>query len=220
MTTKELLQSIAPGIGDILNAIDPDSIDELVDAIIESNRVFTAGWGRAGNIVRILGMDLSQFGKQVYCVGDNSTPSIHRGDILIVNSGSGNTKTISIIAEQAKSFGAIVALITGSSHPKESLIGKISDHIIRIPDRFDMPDIWDMEPEIIDEEASGEGNNKGLGLKIRYNITPEQREQMTMDKYFSVYEVGFILNEVIMQKYMEKTGHVFEDINYYHNNLE
>ena len=81
MTTKELLQSIAPGIGDILNAIDPDSIDELVDAIIESNRVFTAGWGRAGNIVRILGMDLSQFGKQVYCVGDNSTPSIHRGDI-------------------------------------------------------------------------------------------------------------------------------------------
>ncbi|MBQ5956925.1 MAG: hypothetical protein IJL46_05065 [Clostridia bacterium] len=48
--------------------------------------MFTAGWGRAGNVVRILGMNLSQMGKQVYCVGDNSTPSIQKDDILIINS--------------------------------------------------------------------------------------------------------------------------------------
>ena len=44
MDTKELLKSIGPGITDILNAIDPDSIDRVVDAIIEAERVFTAGW--------------------------------------------------------------------------------------------------------------------------------------------------------------------------------
>jgi 6-phospho-3-hexuloisomerase len=215
METKELLKSIGPGITDILNAIDPDSIDRVVDAIIEAERVFTAGWGRAGNIVRILGMDLSQFGKPVYCVGDNSTPSIHENDILIVNSGSGNTRTIAVIAEEAKSYGAKVVLITGSSHPEGSLIGKYTDLFIQIPDRFDMPPIWDMKPE-----GAEDSKNKGLGVRVRYALSKEEREQVTMDKYFSVYEVGFILNEVIMQRYMEKTGHVFEDISYYHNNLE
>lgn len=56
------------------------------------------------------GMDMSQIGKVVFRVGDNNTPSIHEGDILLVMSGSGNTKTISIIAQEAKDFGAEVGL--------------------------------------------------------------------------------------------------------------
>lgn len=63
---------------EILAAVDQKQIDELVDAIIDARRIFVSGWGRAGNIVRILGMDMSQLGMNVFCVGDNNTPSIMR----------------------------------------------------------------------------------------------------------------------------------------------
>lgn len=215
MTTKELLAQIGPGLTEVLNNINDKDIDAVVDAIVKANRVFTAGWGRAGNIVRILGMDLSQFGKQVYCVGDNSTPSIHKGDLLIVVSGSGNTKSINVLVEQAKSYGAEVALICSHEPASETLIGQSSDYNIVVPERYDMIPYWEMEA-ISDEENV----NKNLGQHIRYNLTPEQREQVTMDKFFGFYEAAFILNEVIQQKYMEKIGADFEDIFYYHNNLE
>ena len=90
---------------EILNQVDPAQIEEIATALAEAKRVFTAGWGRAGNIIRILGMDMSQIGKVVFCVGDNGTPSAHPGDLLIINSGSGNTKTIAVLAEQAKEQG-------------------------------------------------------------------------------------------------------------------
>ena len=66
----------------------------------------------------------------------------------------------------------------------------------------------------------GKDSNRGFGTKVEFDYSPEEREQITMDKYFAIYEIGFILNEVIMQKYMEKIGGSFEYISYYHNNLE
>ena len=64
---------------EILSAVDQNQIDELVDAIIAARRVFVSGWGRAGNIARILGMNMSQLGMNVFCVGDNNTPPFTRG---------------------------------------------------------------------------------------------------------------------------------------------
>lgn len=98
----KLLACAGNNVAETLNKVDPAQIEAIASAIAESKRVFTAGWGRAGNVVRILGMDMSQIGMLVYCVGDNGTPSIHPGDILLINSGSGNTKTIAVIAQQAK----------------------------------------------------------------------------------------------------------------------
>ena len=217
MTTRELLDSIGPGITGALKAADPVQIEEAVDAIYAADRVFTAGWGRAGNVVRILGMNLSQMGKQVYCVGDNSTPSIQKDDILIINSGSGNTRTIAIIAEEAKSYGAKVILMSGNPDAGDSRIGQYTDHFITIPARPDLPPNYDKISRML---KGGKDSNRGFGTKVEFDYSPEEREQITMDKYFAIYEIGFILNEVIMQKYMEKIGGSFEYISYYHNNLE
>lgn len=124
---KEMLEDIV----EQFLKIDQAPIDELVDAILKANRIYTSGWGRAGNIVRILGMNMSQLGRLVYCVGDNGTPSIKPDDLLIIFSGSGNTKTISLICQQAKDQGATVALISGGG--KESTMGKIADIVVEIP---------------------------------------------------------------------------------------
>ena len=100
---------------EMLAGIDQAQLDAMVDAILEAKRIFVAGWGRAGNVGRILSMDCSQIGLETYCVGDNGTPAIQPGDILVISSGSGETKTMCILAQQAKEHGAKLGLISGNA---------------------------------------------------------------------------------------------------------
>lgn len=206
----KLLACAGNNVAETLNKVDPAQIEEIASAIAESKRVFTAGWGRAGNVVRILGMDMSQIGMLVYCVGDNGTPSIHPGDILLINSGSGNTKTIAVIAQQAKEQGAKVALISGAA-PEDSTIGKIADINVTVP-RLKKNDF---RPPV-----NKNVKNKGLGERVDWGLTAEQREEMAYDDVTGYYESAFALNEVIRKVVMEKIGAKTEDIMYYHNNLE
>lgn len=207
---KKLLDCAGKNVAETLNKVDPAQIEEIATAIAESKRVFTAGWGRAGNVVRILGMDMSQIGMLVYCVGDNGTPSIHPGDILLINSGSGNTKTIAVIAEQAKEQGVKVALISGAA-PEDSIIGKIADINVTVPR---------LKKNNFRPPVSKDVKNKGLGERVDWGLTAEQREEMAYDDVTGYYESAFALNEVIRKAVMEKTGAKTEDIMYYHNNLE
>ncbi|MDY2610211.1 MAG: SIS domain-containing protein [Eubacteriales bacterium] len=206
----KLLACAGNNVAETLSKVDPAQIEEIASAIAESKRVFTAGWGRAGNVVRILGMDMSQIGMLVYCVGDNGTPSIHPGDILLINSGSGNTKTIAVIAQQAKEQGAKVALISGAA-PEDSIIGKIADINVTVP-RLKKNDF---RPPV-----NKNVKNKGLGERVDWGLTAEQREEMAYDDVTGYYESAFALNEVIRKVVMEKIGAKTEDIMYYHNNLE
>ncbi len=209
LDAKKLLDCAGKNIAEILNQVDPAQIEEIATALAEAKRVFTAGWGRAGNIIRILGMDMSQIGKVVFCVGDNGTPSAHPGDLLIINSGSGNTKTIAVLAEQAKEQGVKVALISGAA-PDASIIGKIADINVTVPrlkNSFRPP---------VNENSK----NKGLGERVDWGLSQEQREQMAYEDVTGYYEAAFALNEVIRKFVMEKIGAKTEDIMYYHNNLE
>ncbi|MGI6665781.1 MAG: SIS domain-containing protein [Christensenellaceae bacterium] len=130
MDRVKLRANIAQGDADLLNSIEQSELDALTDAILEANRIFVAGFGRAGNSVKILSMNCSQAGLETFVVGDNSTPSIHEGDLLVIGSGSGETKTMAIIAQQCKEHGAKLALISGN---KESTIGKLADINVLIP---------------------------------------------------------------------------------------
>ena len=108
----------------MLNGVCQQELDELAKAILHARRIFVAGWGRAGNVGRILSMDCSQIGLETYCVGDNGTPAIQPGDILVISSGSGETKTMCILAQQAKEHGAKLGLISGNA---DSTIGRLAD---------------------------------------------------------------------------------------------
>ena len=130
MDTKQILIQAGNHVAEGLSKIDPAQVDAMAKGIAKANRVFVSGWGRAGNVAGILGMDMSQVGKLVYRVGDNNTLFIHEGDILLVMSGSGNTKTISVICQKAREVGAKIALI--SNNP-ESTMGKLADINVVIP---------------------------------------------------------------------------------------
>ena len=161
LDAKKMLDCAGKNISEILNMVDPAQIEEIATALAEAKRVFTAGWGRAGNIIRILGMDMSQIGKTVFCVGDNGTPSAHPGDLLIINSGSGNTKTIAVLAQQAKEQGLKVALISGAA-PDASIIGKIADINVTVPR---------LKNEFRPPVDNSKSKNKGLGERMDWGLS-------------------------------------------------
>ena len=75
-------------------------------------------------------MNCSQMGLKTHVVGDNSTPSIHEGDLLVIGSGSGETDTMKILADQCKEHGAKLALVTSASG---SYIESKADLTVHIP---------------------------------------------------------------------------------------
>ena len=126
-------QEVAKKNTEALLAIDQKEIDAKVEAIAAAKRIYVAGWGRAGNVIKLMSMNCSQLGLKTFVVGDNSTPSIHEGDLLIIGSGSGETDTMKILAEQAKEHGATLALVSGNP---ESTMGKLADLNIKVPASF------------------------------------------------------------------------------------
>lgn len=213
MDTKQILIQAGNHVAEVLSKIDPAQIDAMAKGIAKAKRVFVSGWGRAGNVAGILGMDMSQIGKVVFRVGDNNTPSIHEGDILLVMSGSGNTKTISIIAQEAKDFGAEVGLISTSA---QSIIGEIADYNIVIP-RIETP----MNKIMAAKRPARDPKFKSTaGTRETYDLTPEERDAITLDQVELTYQAAFVLNEILQHKVMEEIGETYEAIHYYHNSLE
>ncbi|WP_050183082.1 6-phospho-3-hexuloisomerase [Domibacillus robiginosus] len=103
---------------------------QLVNGIIEANKVFVAGAGRSGFMAKSFAMRMMHVGLDPYVVGETVTPNLEAGDIFIVGSGSGETKSLVPMVEKAKAIGATVAVVT---IVPDSTIGKQADIVIQIP---------------------------------------------------------------------------------------
>jgi 6-phospho-3-hexuloisomerase len=69
-------------------------------------------------------MRLMHLGLHAYVVGETITPALNRGDVMVIFSGSGRTKTVADLAETARDIGGRICLITSNA---DSRIGKIAD---------------------------------------------------------------------------------------------
>jgi 6-phospho-3-hexuloisomerase len=107
-----------------------DRLEALADAVLGARRIFVAGMGRAGFVARAFALRLMHLGLTVYFVGEPTTPAIGKGDLLVVNSGSGETASLVVNARRAKGFGAKLA--TTTIHPEAS-IGSLADVVVPIP---------------------------------------------------------------------------------------
>jgi 6-phospho 3-hexuloisomerase len=112
-----------------LSKIDRQQAKAFEDAVITARKVFVAGAGRSLLMVRGLAMRLMHMGFEAYVVGETVTPAIGPEDLLIIGSGSGETGTLTVMANKAKKVGAMVALIT--IYPM-STIGHIADFVVQI----------------------------------------------------------------------------------------
>ncbi|CAI9395472.1 6-phospho-3-hexuloisomerase (plasmid) [Metabacillus halosaccharovorans] len=130
MKTTQYLAEVVQELSRTVDLISDEEAEKLVNKILESKKIFVAGAGRSGFMGKSFVMRMMHMGIDAYVVGETVTANLEKGDLLIIGSGSGETKTLVSIAEKAKSLGGTVAAVTISP---DSTIGKLADIIIKLP---------------------------------------------------------------------------------------
>ncbi|WP_019156313.1 6-phospho-3-hexuloisomerase [Robertmurraya massiliosenegalensis] len=130
MKTTQYLAEILKELNRSIDFISDDDAEKLVNDILESNKVFVAGAGRSGFMAKSFVMRMMHMGIDAYIIGETVTPNFEKGDILILATGSGETKSLVAIAEKAKAIGGTIAAVT--IFPS-STIGQLADYTIAMP---------------------------------------------------------------------------------------
>jgi len=97
------------------DSVSAEQIDALIDKIRAHERIFVYATGRSGLMVKTLAMRLMQMGLTAFVVGETTTPSIQAGDLLVLASASGTTKSVCDYADSAKKSGVDLAIITSNA---------------------------------------------------------------------------------------------------------
>jgi len=139
-----MMRLMASKIRTIANSISDDDVEKLIAEILKARRIYVMGAGRSGLVAKAFAMRLMHLGFQAFVVGETITPALNAGDVIVVFSGSGRTKTVADIAETGKEIGAHICLITANA---DSRIGKIADCIVIIEQHRD-----DVEDDAVEFE--------------------------------------------------------------------
>ncbi len=133
---RDIFAKILEEIKGVLDRTELEKIEEFIDEIKKSKKIYTVGMGRTGLIVKAFAMRLMHLGFNVYVVGETITPRLEEGDLLIAGSGSGETEITCYLTQKAKKGGAITWVLTSNG---DSRLAKIGDGIIVIPGTVKVP---------------------------------------------------------------------------------
>ena len=92
--------------------------------------MYVAGVGRSGLVSSCFAMRLVHLGIVAHVVGEATAPGLGRGDILVISSGSGRTRTVLAQADAAKARGARVAVVTAVGG---SPVARAADVVVEVP---------------------------------------------------------------------------------------
>lgn len=132
-TEHDVLRNISLVRDEMTNTaakIDAHELAGLAGHLTQGGRVFVAGAGRSGLVLRMAAMRLMHLGLTVHVAGDTTTPAIGPGDLFLVASGSGTTSGVVKSAETAAKAGARIAAFT--ANPDSPLAG-LADALVIIP---------------------------------------------------------------------------------------
>ncbi|SDX60798.1 6-phospho-3-hexuloisomerase [Arthrobacter sp. cf158] len=107
--------------------LNDDELEALAHQLRQPGRIFVAGAGRSGLVLRMAAMRLMHLGLSVHIVGDTTTPAIASGDLLLVASGSGTTSGVVRSAETAAKAGARIAAFTTN---RDSPLAGLADALV------------------------------------------------------------------------------------------
>ncbi len=152
---KSAMKVIAANVQAIADEIDYSDVKTLVTDILAAQqnqkRLFVMGAGRSGLVVKGFAMRLMHLGFNVYVVGETVTPAVETDDLLVVISGSGETKSINEMSALAKAKGTRLAAVTSN---KDSTLGTISDTIVVVKGRTKASGMDFMERQVIGSHIS------------------------------------------------------------------
>lgn len=130
MSAKEYTGKILGELTANLKFVNDEQLNQLIDAILSADHIFTAGAGRSGLAMKAFTNRLMHLGLSVSGVGEMSTPHTRKGDLLIIGSGSGETESLATMAKKAKKNGVKIALITTN---EASSIAKLAEVVAALP---------------------------------------------------------------------------------------
>ena len=147
MNNRDYASVVLNELHHTLSRIDIQRANEFVELVDQAQEVFCAGAGRSGFQVKGFAMRLMHMGISSYVVGETCTPNIRENGLLVICSGSGETKSLVNHANKAKEVGAKIALITINP---ESTIAKLADVVVEIsapsPNSAKQGDIKSIQP--------------------------------------------------------------------------
>jgi len=126
---QDMMKLMATKIRSIANSISDTDTENFIRMLLDAKRIYVVGAGRSGLVAKAFAMRLMHLGLQAYVIGETITPALNRGDVMVIFSGSGKTKTVADLAETAREIGGKICLITSNA---DSRIGKIADSIVII----------------------------------------------------------------------------------------
>ena len=107
-------QLIINELNQSVKTLSDDDIIDLIQKIQQHKRIFVYGTGRSGLMLKAFAMRLMQLGLNSFVVGETTTPSVQKGDLLILASASGETESVNIMAKSARNKGIDLAIICAS----------------------------------------------------------------------------------------------------------
>jgi 6-phospho-3-hexuloisomerase len=141
---QEMMQLMGSKIRSIANTISDEDVEKFLHELLTAKRIYVIGAGRSGLVAKAFAMRLMHLGLCAYVVGETITPALAKGDLMVIFSGSGRTKTVADISETGKELGAHICLISSNV---DSRIGKISDCVVVIEHHRD-----DVEDDAVEFE--------------------------------------------------------------------
>lgn len=127
---KEHIETVIDENRRLLKGLEAEAVEDLITAIRKAGAIFCSAQGRSGFVLRCFCMRLMHLGYRVYFSGETITPSIERGDLLIVMSGSGETPSTFEAVKVSKELNAVTYGILGNL---KSRIAALVDGSIHIP---------------------------------------------------------------------------------------
>lgn len=130
MQTTHYLAEIIGELNRSAIRISDEEAEQLANEILEAKNVFVAGGGRSGFMAKSFAMRMMHMGIDAYVVGETVTPTFEESDLIILGSGSGETKQLVSIANKAADIGGKIAAVTINP---DSTIGSLADIVVTLP---------------------------------------------------------------------------------------
>ena len=112
MSYHKLSKDILAEIEECMSKTSEDRFDEALSLLDGAKRIFVCGAGRSRLAGAAFVMRLIHMGISAFLVGDVTTPAICKGDLLVICSGSGETKSMKLFCETAVKNEANILLFT------------------------------------------------------------------------------------------------------------
>lgn len=130
-TLPRELGVVGEDLGLALKKVDIAAFDAAAERLREmAGAWFVEGVGRSGLVARMFAMRLMHLGRDVYVVGDTTTPAIREADGYWAISGSGETATLVAHASDAAEIGAEIVAMTSNLH---STLARLADLVVHVP---------------------------------------------------------------------------------------